>query len=122
MLWDMMQAAAAVGTDHQIRGGNKRNCTYDDDTTDDHQVPYQILLSRELGLFELGEVRIDEVGVEEHRELGARQHEAGHQAVQTGRELEQVGIVHPEGAPREHARVDTDRREEDGGSDGSAET
>lgn len=122
MLGEMVQAAAAVETGHRIRGEDKGKCTYDDDTPYYHQVPYQIFLSRELGLFELGEVRVDEVGVEEYRELGARHHEAGHQAVQTGREPEQVGIVHPEGVAREHARVDTDRREEDGGSDGSRET
>lgn len=101
--------------------GEQGKCTYDDDTSHNHQVPYQIFLPRELGLFELGEVRVDEVCVKENRELGACQHEAGHQAVQARRELEQVGIMHPEGIAREHARVDTDRREEDGGSDGSIE-
>lgn len=92
--------------------------TYNDDAADKHQVPYQILLLRELGvaLFKLAQVGEDEVCVKQHRYLWACQQKTRHQSVNTGWELEEKMVVEEEWVAREHSRVDTDGAGEDGSS------
>lgn len=84
--------------------------TYNDDAANNHQIPYQVLLSWELGVpyLELTQVRKDEVGIKQHVEVGPGYHEARDEPVERGRELEEQRVVEEEREGRDHARVDAD--------------
>lgn len=98
--------------------------TYHYDAANEHQIPYQVLLPRELGAahFQLAQVREDEVGVEQHVEVGPGDQEARHEPVERGRELEEQRVVEEEREPGEHARVDADGAREHGRRDRPAQT
>lgn len=90
--------------------------TYYDDATNEDEIPYQVLLPRELGIafFHLAKIVIYEVCVKEHTEVFRGYQEACHKSMDRWGKLKEHRIMEDEAIHRQHASVDSNGREEYG--------
>lgn len=101
------------------REGRTQDRTYQNHSADKHQIPNQVLLLGEpwIANFQLAQVMIEEVCVEEHVQPAAGNEKRGHGAPYFRWKLEQEHMVKDEVLEWQDSEVDAKRQDSSGGGD-----